>query len=458
MQEEISTVTAGSLVLALCLGFLLMGLPRRYALAPLLIGGCYMTLGQALIVGGLHLHLIRILILFGLVRLVLRREILSVKLNVIDKLLIAWAVVHSFLYVLFDGTNVNLSERLGDAYNALGIYFLIRALVRDLDDVVRTVKMLGIIIIPLAIFFSVEYLTGRNPFFVFGGVPEFAMMRDGKLRCQGPFRHPILAGTFGATAVPLFVGLWVYSRRDRLLVVGAIVAATVIVITSSSSGPLLAYLASLAALMCWTVKAYMRAMRWGAVFMLLAVHAYMKDPVWFLMARLSDLIGGGGWYRSALIDASIRHFNEWWFIGTGYTAHWMPTGLAIDPTKADMVNQFVSQGVKGGLLGLSLFIWLIVKCFKTTGEAVRAETLDSFPAQFMIWSLGCTLLSHVVSFFSVSYFDQIIIFWYLIIGMIVALVHDKKENPDEGDMRESQGAVPVMPKVVDHSMLSPREF
>ncbi len=57
----------------------------------------------------------------------------------------------------------------------------------------------------------------------------------------------------------------------------------------------------------------------------------------------------------------------------------------------------------------------------------------------MIWSLGCTLLSHVVSFFSVSYFDQIIIFWYMVIGMIVALMHDEKGNPHEADAQKFSG-------------------
>jgi hypothetical protein len=437
MQEELSTITAGSLIITLCLGFLLVGLPRRYALAPMLIAGCYLTLGQVLIVGGLHFYLLRILILFGLVRLVLRKEILSVNLSVIDKLLLAWVVVHSFLYLLFDGTNVNLTERLGAAYNALGIYFLIRALVWDLDDVLHAIKMLGIIIIPLAGLFMVEYMTEKNPFFIFGGVSEFTIIRGDKLRCQGPFRHPILAGTFGATAIPLFVGLWVYSTRDRLLAAGAILAATIIVFLSSSSGPLIAYLASVVGLMCWRVKDNMRAIRWGAVVILLALHAYMKAPVWFLISKLSELVGGTGWYRAALIDAFIRHFDEWWLIGTGYTAHWMPTGIAIDPTKTDIVNQYVAQGVNGGLLGLSLFVWLIVKCFKTTGVAIRTEALDSFPEKFMIWSLGCTLLSHVVSFFSVSYFDQIIIFWYMLLAMIAALVH--YSNVEESKGAESPG-------------------
>jgi hypothetical protein len=441
MQEEMSTITAGSFALVLFLGILLIGLPRRYAMAPLLVAGCYMTLGQVLIVGGLHFYLIRILILFGFVRLLARKELFSIQINTIDRILIAWAMVNTFLYVLFDGTDVHLSERLGFAYNAFGIYFLIRGLVRDLDDVVRTVKILGVMVIPLAGLFLVEYITLRNPFNVFDGVSDLAIIRDGKPRCTGPFRHPILAGTFGATAVPLFVGLWVYDKHNRLLAVGAILAATVIVVTSSSSGPVLAYLASLIGIACWALKSHMRMIRWGIVVALVAAHLLMNAPVWFLMARLSGIMGGTGWYRSELIDAFINHFDEWWLIGTAHTSHWMLTGVAINPNAADIVNHFVAQGINGGLLGLSLFIWLIVYCFKMTGHASHPSAGYSFPELFMIWCLGCTLFSHVVSFMSVSYFDQITIFWYMIIGMIVVLMKNRKQSRHESRSLKNQHSV-----------------
>ena len=197
-------------------GVLLLVLPRRYALVPLLISGCYMTLGQALIIGELHFYLIRILIFFGMIRIFIRREIFSIKLTSIDKILIAWLIVSSFLYVIFSGNYESLTERLGRVYNTVGIYFLIRALIRDMDDIVLTVKMLGIIIIPLAVLFAVEYTTGKNPFSIFGGVPALSEIRNGRIRCQGPFMHSILAGTFGATAMPLFVGLWLYNKRQAV--------------------------------------------------------------------------------------------------------------------------------------------------------------------------------------------------------------------------------------------------
>lgn len=443
MEQGASSISAGSLVFILCMGFLLLVLPRRYAIVPLLISGCYMTLGQALIIGGLHFYLIRIVIFFGMIRIVVKKEIFSIKLTSIDKVLIAWLTVSSLLYPLFGEFNVALGERLGRVYNTFGIYFLVRALIRDLDEIVLTVKMLGIIIIPLAVLFAVEHTTGRNPFSILGGVPLFPEIRNGRLRCQGPFLHSILAGTFGATSLPLFVGLWAQTAIKRSLATGAIVASTVIVFSSAASGPYLAYITVLFGSICWHFRSHMRTIRRGIVVLLLSLHLFMKAPVWFLISRLSDLTGGGGWYRSALIDAAISHFDEWWLIGTGYTAHWMPTGLAIDPNMTDMVNQFIAEGVTGGLLAMILYIWLIVKCFKTIGLAVRNEIRYSTSERFMIWCMGCTVLGHVASFFSVSYFDQITIFLYMIIAMIAALTND--ERPREKMTTEPPFTKQTMP-------------
>lgn len=425
MQPEVASMSTGSLVFILLMGVLLLGLPRRYALAPLLISGCYMTLGQSLIIGGLHFYLIRIIIFFGFIRILIRGEIFSIKLISIDKILISWVMVNTFLYVTFSGNYATFTERLGGVYNTLGIYLLARVAIRDFDDVILTTKMLGIIVIPLAALFAVEHTTGKNLFSVLGGVPAASEIRNGKIRCQGPFVHSILSGTFGATSMPLFVGLWVYNKQHRIIAAGAVLASTVIVITSAASGPFMAYLASIVGLIFWNFRTRMQTFRRVLVFFLVALHLIMKAPIWFLISRLSDITGGGGWYRSALIDAAIHHFDEWWLIGTGYTAHWMPTGVAADPNMCDIVNHFIVQGVNGGMISLVLFIWLIVKCFKTTGAAIRIETRYSVPEQFMIWCLGCTMLGHVTSFFSVSYFDQINIFWYMIIAMIAALVNDR---------------------------------
>lgn len=428
MEQGASTITAGGLAFTLLLGILLLTLPRRYALLPLLISGCYLTLGQVLLVGPLHFSAFRIILLFGWVRIVARNELARVRFNYIDKMVVAWTVVGSLMYILDRGaSSESFIDQLGASYNAIGSYFLARALIRDTDDMIRAVRLLAIVIIPLAVFFTVEYATGKNIFSFFGGAQEFAEIRNGRIRCQGSFSSPILAGTFAATAMPLFIGLWVQSHKRRLLAASAIAASAVIVFCSSSSGPLLAFMIGMLGLLSWVIRSEMRVIRWGIVLTILALQMVMNAPVWYLAVHLGNLIGAGdGWYRSALIGAAVQHFGEWWLMGTSYTAHWMPTGLANDPNNADIVNQFIAEGVRGGVLTVFLFIWLIVSCFKTIGRARRDETHSTTGEQFMIWAMGCSLLGHVASFFSVSYFDQIIIFWYLLLAAIATFATTNK--------------------------------
>ena len=422
-----STLSGTGFLFILVIGGLLLLTPRRYAIGLLFISGCYMTLGQVLMVGALHFSIFRIIIFVGWVRVLVKGEVANVRFSTIDKVFLIWALVSSVAFVIARGPATAIIPRLGWMYNTLGTYFLCRVLVHSLDDVVYSIKMLAIIIIPLALMFLIEYKTGKNIFFVFGSVPEITVIRDGKMRCQGPFAHPILAGTFAATAVPLFIGLWAQKKNCRRLASLAIMAATLIVFVSSSSGPILAYCMAVTGLACWPFRKHMRTIRWGIITLIVLLAICMKAPVWYLIARMSEILGmGTGWHRSALIDAAIKHFDEWWLVGTTYTAHWMPTYLPTDPDNADITNQFIAEGVNGGLISICLFVWLLINCFSVTGRAVLDRVQFSVPERYMIWGMGCSLLGHVASFFSVPYFDQIIIFWYWLLAAICALAYPTK--------------------------------
>ena len=80
-------------------------------------------------------------------------------------------------------------------------------------------------------------------------------------------------------------------------------------------------------LILWNARKYMRLIRWGALFGIVAVAIVMNAPLYYLIARI-DLTGSStGYHRAALIDAAITHANEWWVGGTDHTRHWMPYGL-----------------------------------------------------------------------------------------------------------------------------------
>ena len=238
------------------------------------------------------------------------------------------------------------STALGFLYNALGLYFLFRCLIRNLDEAIHAIKMLAFIILPLAMLLLYEKTTGHNLFSVFGGVPEFTVVRDGRLRCQGPFRHPILAGTLGATLMPCFVGLVVPQGGTLFALIG-LASATIITITSASSGPVVAYASGMIALALWPMRDKMRIIRWGVLILLICAHLIMKAPVWYLIARISELIGGTGDHRSEIIDQAIKHIDEWWLVGSHYTAHWMPYVMPDNPEMVDITNQYVMGRIDG---------------------------------------------------------------------------------------------------------------
>jgi hypothetical protein len=417
-QTSLDVNFLGALVTIL-MGFLMVTVPRRYALLPLIIVTCYVTIGQGISIVGLNFTMMRVMIFLGWTRLILQGELEFPKLNVIDKTFIWWVAASIVIYVLKRSSAEDLVNRLGFAYNAVGLYFLCRILIQDMDDIVNIVKMLSIVIFPLAVMMLFEKLSGgNNPFFIFGGVPSISEIRNGSVRCQGSFRHPILAGTFGATLIPYFLALWFQGTKFRVKAVIGFVSATIITVTSSSSGPLISYAFGLIGMAMWAFKTKMRIIRWGIVIGLVTLQFVMKAPIWFLISRVGGIIGGGGYHRSELIDQAIQNFDEWWLAGATYTAHWMPTALAIAPESSDITNQYISEGVNGGIIKMGLFIAIIIQCFRGVGGAVRALESRLIHERILVWSLGAALLAHVAGYLSVTYFDQIIVSWYLLLAMI----------------------------------------
>lgn len=437
-MEQVSNINQIGAAFTLIMAVLFLVLPRKYAVMPLLMTVLYLPLGQVLIIASLNFTMFRIMILVGFIRIVMKKEYDFVKLNIIDYLLILYVASCFITQIILWQTSAEFVNRLGFAYNAIGIYFLFRCLIRNNDDYSILLKIMALIIVPVAIAGLIEMKTGRNLLSIFGGVPEFSAIRNGRIRCQMSFNHPILSGTFGATSMPLFIALFFKENgRDKNLIIGIIgfTCATIIMVVSSSSGPLIAYLFGIIGLMIWPFRSYMRAIRWGIFFVLISLHVVMNAPVWYLMARLAAITGGTGWHRSQLVDQWLRHFNEWWLLGTKKTSHWMGgMHLLNRPDDADITNHFVGVAVNGGLISLILFILIIIYCYKRLGVSLQLEKNASINIKMLLWTLGVSLFAHIMSFMSVAYFDQIIVFWYMLIAVISSLTTanylNKKQRSD----------------------------
>jgi hypothetical protein len=409
----------------LLIGIMMLSFPRRLIFIPILVSVCYITLGQVYVLMGLNFTGMRIIVAIGWVRLVLRQEIRKINITEIDKSIICWLICGFITYSLREQTSEALINRLGFIYNGFGLYFFFRMVIQDISDLKRVIKALVLITIPLTIALLVEKMTGHNIFSIFGGVPEYSWVRDGTIRAQGPFAHAILAGTFGAVSMPLFMGFRHGRKASENIALTGMIAATVIVVCAASSVSLFSYFSGLIGMAIWRFRTKMRFVQWSILFALIFLHIIMKAPVWHLLSRAGELAGGTGWHRAFLIDQAIYYFDEWWLLGAGYTAHWFPYGLEKYANQTDITNQYILQGIDGGILTMILFITVIVFCFKNIGKAIKKE--ENLPVETikMIWSMGASLLVMVVSFFGVTYFDQMIVVWYLLVAMIANITSNK---------------------------------
>jgi hypothetical protein len=402
-----------ALAFAVCLGLLLLLLPRRYALLPLFAGACYMTMGQSVNVAGLNFDILRILVLIGWLRVIVRGEFKAIRIGSIDKAMLWWTLSSITIYTILWGTSDAFINQCGRAYDAIGLYLLFRALVRDVAEIIKIFKSLVFLIVPLAAFMLLEKVTGRNAFGVFGGVPTITYVRDGVLRCQGPFPHSILAGTFGAALLPFFVALW-WQKKGQILAVTGVVSSTVITLTAGSSGPVMTCACAILALCLWRWRFQMQLVRRGIVFGLLGLQLAMKEPFWFVIAHMGVFSGSTAYYRAFLIDQTIRHFSEWWLIGTRYEQPWAPL-------LTDITDWYVRVALDGGLLTLILLFVILKRSYASVGRALRLRVHRSLPTQRCIWVLGAALFAHTMTFLGVWYWDQNIVNWYLLLAMIATV-------------------------------------
>jgi hypothetical protein len=398
---------------------LILFLPRKYVIVPVLFTSLVVPMAQQIVVGGLHLFVMRIIILVGCARMLIAKassqeELLAGGFNVVDKWFTLWAIFRTLTTLILYASMPAVIGEGAFLWDVFGGYFLFRFLIRDRDDITRSAKVLAVVAVIAAAGMFYEKIHFQNVFGLIGGVPILPTIRMGTIRAQGPFMHAILAGTFGGTVAPLFFWLWKVAKSKFLAVIG-FVSSAVIVVAAASSTALMAFGAGIFALCFWPLRKKMRKVRWGIVILLIALHLVMKAPVWFVISHI-DIVGGNSSYQRAfLIDQFIRHFGDWWLLGTVQSDSW---GFDM----WDHTNQFVAEGETGGLATLICFIALISVSFGMIGKARKAIEGDK-EKEWMLWILGATLFAHVVGYFGISYFDQTRVAWFALLAMISAAAY-----------------------------------
>ncbi len=404
-SSQQATITLGTLIITLLLSGSILLIPRRYLLLPFAVAACWAPADQRIVIQTLDFHVLQILVLIGAARLWLYGEVVPIRWNRFDRLILVWAAVGTIVYVMQWMNVTALIYKSGRLLEWLGLYWLFRQTVRSWEDLRFAYLALAVCALAMMPFVALEWATGTNPFIVLGRVGT--AWREGSYRCQATFPHAIIMGLFWATLVPLFVAFARSRARYRSVFWAAAAASTFMIMATASSTPVLTLMAVAGLLLLYPLRRYTSTGAWGAVALLVALQIVMKAPVWHLLSRVGVVSGSTGWHRYYLVNQAIQYFWEWMLLGTRDTAHW-GTGLE------DVTNELILVAVQGGLVTLIL---CCVVLFVTGRAFARLSIRSTDKAEsYLAWGAFVTVLGHFISFFGVSYFGQIAMPWYLLLA------------------------------------------
>lgn len=404
--------------------FLILLADQKWAALAVIAGVIYLTQVD-ITIGGFNFTPIRFIEIAAALRVLMRREFSLSEFTTVDKYFLIFNVTYLLFFfvdaLLHPIIKENLWYQIGYFVDGSLSYFIFRGLLKDPIIFRNFLKSVAYLIVPFTALITIEALSGKNLFTVMGGVPSSPILRDGYYRCQGSFRISITAGSFGATLIPLFLYL---TTKERLRGVIGTMSCLIIVIASHSSGPLMGLAGGLIAWFLWPWRKRMRVLRWLMAGAVILLNEIMKAPVWFIIARISDVIGGDGWHRANLIDKFIRHFNQWWIMGMPLekTADWAATRMPWGAV--DVTNQYVFIGLNGGLISLLLFILFLAKCYKSLGKSmsrIRTVRYGRRDDELLLWALGSVLFSHTLNLIAVTYWDQFFVVWCMTLAVIAGV-------------------------------------
>ncbi len=414
MEQSIYTFTPVGLAIVLLAGVYILAGPRHRVIPILVAVAFFVSMLQHSRLLGFNFTPHRILLLVAWIRVLFRSEHRGLQWNPIDKVLIVLFIWSATAYILLrGGDSAAIKFYLGECYDALGLYFLFRVLIRTREDILRIIGQLGVVSVVLAGCMVWEAVAHKSPLTMIGGVWPFVEERGGRLRCRAAFGHPVMAGLVGATLLPIWIACWWQDKPLKKWAIRGGVVATVITVLAGSGTPVGVYLGACVAFCFWRVKDQMRTIRWCIVAMLVGLQIVMKANVWDLLARVDVVSGNSAYHRANLIEQFYRHFGEWWALGVQSTASW---GWDM----WDVANQFLLMGKRGGFLAFVLFIVLLGLCFREVGRVVGKADGDR-QTQFLAWGFGAALFANCVAFLGCAYWDQFLVLWYLILAMIASL-------------------------------------
>ncbi|MBN1974566.1 MAG: hypothetical protein JW787_13080 [Sedimentisphaerales bacterium] len=413
--------TTGICILTVLIAVVLSG-SRKWALLGMMAGVLYLTQGEKIEIFGLQLFAIRFLEIAGFARIIIRREFQFSNLNEIDRAFL-WLYCYTTVIFLLRSTEGQLFQ-IGVAVDSILCYFTFRALITNYEDFKWFLRAFIILLVPYLVLLTIESMTNHNLFAIVGGAPEGFGFRNGRPRCLGSFRNPVLLGTLGTSFLSLYIGL-AFSKTDRIRAFVGIGLCLGIIWFSNSGGPVTAAAVVMVGWAVWFLRMKMRLVINSIVGLIVLLSVFMKAPVWYLPAKLTSIVGGHGWHRSYLMDIAFRNLDKWWLAGIPIveTKDWFPYVIEVTGG-ADITNQFLAFGLRAGLIAIALFILLLIRSFSSLGKelaTVRSKSAQISETEFMLWGLGVMVCGHITTWLGITYFDQMYVIWFMQLAAITSL-------------------------------------
>lgn len=425
-------ITSATALITVLLVILIFSLPGRYMLVPFVLTACFVPADQHASLFGLHFYVNRILIFSGIVRILIRGESRTIRWHRLDKLVLAWVLVGAVCYIVRTMEFQSIIYKSGVLVDILGMYWITRQAISSWEDIKRVIAVFALCVIVLVPFVAYEWSTGTNPFLFMGAAGT--MFRGGDFRCMASFRHPIVAGSFMACLVPLFISLGV-TGRHKIFYWAAVVGAVFIAFSTNSSTPIGGLMAVGLLTLAYPFRHYSRYAAISLFGFLAALHMVMKAPIWSLLFRFQIVAGSTGFHRYLIIDEAIRHFPQWMLLGTDNTEIW-GEGLS------DVTNNFVLEGVRGGAIPLALLVAVLYVGIRTAGWYSQRRIPRDW--QWLSWALCTSLIGHCVMFIGLGYFGQIEILLYMTFAL-AGFAYEQNDLLDAAEASQRRRAASVVP-------------
>lgn len=319
----------------------------------------------------MQLSLTRILEIAIILRFIIEGG--RLKNNYLDYCVIGLWVYQIFASIMAGSESKYLIYMVGRLLDTVLIFYAARICIRSSKDLGVFLKYLIVIIVIMSVLAFVESITQKSLYTYARELNQWAWsirvheLRMGLARAYGATLNPIYYGLSAYMGLALYYTVETNLRRKIVYVIGFIG-----VFMCMSSGPIITmFMLIFLALFVKDLKRFKVVIL--AVFIAALFAEFASNRHFYNLIEYVTFNSQTAWYRSRLLEVAFLNSNEfiWYGVGDTWPNHW---GAQIDGRAiVDVVNQYLIVALRGGIIGLILFLVINVGIVLKSFELGRKE-------------------------------------------------------------------------------------